>query len=77
MVLILLLMEYGHGVHPMRVFDVLEFYGLNPSFNGIWSWRGLLGMYHPIVISVLILLLMEYGHGVFLLRIGKVQRMRS
>jgi len=37
-VLILLLMEYGHG-------DIKPLYKrprrnrLNPSFNGIWSWR--------------------------------------
>jgi len=40
-VLILLLMEYGHGesIYFTRPFRMKE--GLNPSFNGIWSWSQL------------------------------------
>jgi len=36
-VLILLLMEYGHGVIDVTLSQMLRF-SLNPSFNGIWSW---------------------------------------
>ena len=37
-VLILLLMEYGHGGRYWST-KPYYMYRLNPSFNGIWSWR--------------------------------------
>jgi len=37
-VLILLLMEYGHGDAEESI-EGVPIDGLNPSFNGIWSWR--------------------------------------
>jgi len=36
---------------------------LNPSFNGIWSWRPNGDAIRSMGKEVLILLLMEYGHG--------------
>jgi len=55
-------MEYGHGVARSK-WRKVRHERLNPSFNGIWSWRH---HYHRKRIDyskVLILLLMEYGHG--------------
>jgi|GEM_PF-4971952 len=62
-VLILLLMEYGHGeVGFVSYHQLVD--SLNPSFNGIWSWSDNKKPLKLETKKVLILLLMEYGHGV-------------
>ena len=51
---------------------------LNPSFNGIWSWRPEFTSFLMCTSTVLILLLMEYGHGEAILTIkwsSKVDRL--
>jgi len=62
-VLILLLMEYGHGGNTRSFIEGKLCARLNPSFNGIWSWRPQEVAFEWSSEQVLILLLMEYGHG--------------
>ena len=56
-------MEYGHGGKEEKYLTTYK-KRLNPSFNGIWSWRNGTQFAMNIHSVVLILLLMEYGHGV-------------
>ena len=70
-VLILIIMEDTHGVNTLSEGMVFQTYGLNPYYNGRYSWR-VSFLFIRLLQVVLILIIMEDTHGVIFAKLLQI-----